>query len=65
MPRSRNPCRYNFSDFSSTHDSPGVYVNVIVPKSGWPVLGQTLVNSGQTISIVKSRQGRGFGNVSN
>src|SRR5207247_1325861 len=37
---------------------------VIVPKSGWPVFGQTLVNSGHTMSMVKSRPGRGFGKVS-
>jgi hypothetical protein len=36
----------------------------MVPKSGWPVFGHTLVNSGQTISTVNSRPGRGFGNVS-
>src|SRR5438552_1397376 len=36
----------------------------MVPKSGWPVTGQTLVNSGQTMSMVKSRPGRGFGKVS-
>jgi hypothetical protein len=39
-------------------------MKVIVPKSGWPVTGQTLVNSGQTISIEYSRPGAGFGNVS-
>src|SRR4051812_41606419 len=36
----------------------------IVPKSGWPVLGQTAVNSGQVISISYSRSGNWFGNVS-
>src|SRR3982751_2601827 len=37
----------------------------IVPKSGWPVLGQTAVNSGQVISISYSRSGNWFGKVSN
>src|SRR3954462_12369703 len=64
MPWLRNRWRYSLSDFSSTHDSAGVYVNVRTPKSGWPVFGHTLVNSGQTISMVNSRPGRGFGNVS-
>src|SRR6185312_6980656 len=64
MPRSRYPCKYIFSDFNSTQLSAGVYVNVIVAKSGCPVSGQTLVNSGQTISTVNSRPGEGFGNVS-
>src|SRR5579883_750706 len=36
----------------------------MVPKSGCPVFGQTLVNSGQTISMLNSRPGRGLGNVS-
>src|SRR3970040_786263 len=36
----------------------------MVPKSGSPVLGHIDVNSGQSISISKSRSGRGFGNVS-
>ncbi len=36
----------------------------IVAKSGWPVLGQTAVNSGQVISISYSRSGNWFGNVS-
>src|SRR3982750_1674181 len=36
----------------------------IVPKSGWPVLGQTAVNSGQVISISYSRSGNWFGKVS-
>src|SRR4051794_28178630 len=44
--------------------SPGTYVTTIVPKSGWPVLGQTAVNSGQVISISYSRSGNWFGNVS-
>src|SRR4051812_32234244 len=35
----------------------------IVPKSGWPVMGQTAVNSGQVISISYSRLGNWFGNV--
>src|SRR4051812_42090487 len=37
---------------------------MIVPKSGWPVLGQTAVNSGQVISISYSRSGNWFGKVS-
>jgi hypothetical protein len=36
----------------------------MAPKSGRPVLGQTEVNSGQSMAISKSRPGRGFGNVS-
>src|SRR5215468_8319212 len=36
----------------------------IVPKSGWPVFGQTAVNSGQVISISYSRSGNWFGKVS-
>src|SRR4051795_9645103 len=46
------------------HVSPGTYVITIVPKSGWPVLGQTAVNSGQVISISYSRSGNWFGKVS-
>ena len=37
---------------------------MMVPKSGWPVLGQTAVNSGHVISISYSRSGNWFGNVS-
>ena len=44
--------------------SAGTYVNVIVPKSGCPVFGQTLVNSGQTISTVYCRSGNWLANVS-
>src|SRR5688572_12536722 len=36
----------------------------MAPKSGCPVLGQRLVNSGQTISMVYSRPGLGLGKVS-
>jgi hypothetical protein len=35
-----------------------------VPKSGSPVLGHIDVNSGHSMSMSKSRSGRGFGNVS-
>ena len=52
------------SDFNSTHNSAGEYVNVIVPKSGYPVFGHTLVNSGQTISTVYSLSGNWLVNVS-
>lgn len=42
----------------------GMYSKSIVAKSGCPVLGQTLVNSGQMCLIVKLRCGAGFGKVS-
>src|SRR5512138_2671119 len=35
----------------------------MVAKSGWPVMGQTQVNSGQSIEISKGRPGFGLGNV--
>ena len=35
----------------------GTYEMMTVAKSGWPVLGQTAVNSGQVISISYSRSG--------
>ncbi len=38
---------------------------MIVPKSGWPVFGQTDVNSGQWCSMIKFRDGLGFSNTSN
>ena len=43
---------YRFDYHVSTQRWAGVYVKVIVPKSGCPVIGQTLVNSGQTISML-------------
>src|SRR5688572_20319623 len=37
---------------------------LMVAKSGWPVTGHTLVNSGNSNSISYSRPGRGFSNAS-
>src|SRR5947208_14596425 len=42
----------------------GTYPIRIVPKSGWPVFGQSAVNSGQEISISYSRSGNSLGKVS-
>ncbi len=42
----RKPKRYSFSDLDSTSFLSGMYRIVIVAKSGWPVLGQSVVNSG-------------------
>src|SRR3954452_1659152 len=64
MPRLRYSNRYSFRLLSSTQAAPGTYVTTMVPKSGWPVLGQTAVNSGQVISISYSRSGNWFGKVS-
>src|SRR5690349_10498362 len=36
----------------------------MVPKSGWPVIGQTQVNSGHSIAISYGRSGFGLGKVS-
>src|SRR6202034_965156 len=43
--------KYSFSDFNSRHRSRGMYLILSTPKSGSPVLGQTEVSSGSSISI--------------
>jgi len=42
----------------------GDVVDTDFTKSGWPVIGQSDVNSGAEMAISYSRPGRGFGNVS-
>src|SRR5215212_1103416 len=64
MPWLRYAKKYSLRLFISTQRRSGTYDTVIVAKSGWPVTGQTLVNSGNTNLISYSRPGRGLSNVS-
>src|SRR5262245_21063239 len=51
MPTLRYAWKYIFNDFSSRHCRSGVYLMVIVPKSGRPVLGHIEVYSGKAMLI--------------